>query len=318
VTIGWHSPVRKPPQGNRRFDVAWLLETVSRFLLPAWFATLSADAFLGIMAHQGFDPIDARLYVDATRAWLSGADPWAVAYRGIYFAAPPPTLLAMVPFAVLPPPFGWLLLSVACATAAVATLVMLRLPWWWFLFPPLVNGVFSGNPQMLLVPLMLRGGVWLAAFLKVYAVVPALVLGQFRQLALFVGLLVVTAPFLPWETYLQNQVSIGGHLLGQSRYGFPVLVSVALFLPALIAFRIVGRPRAAWLAVPALWPMQQWYYGTLALPARSNIVGAVIALPVPGSGALALFALAVVEVSRHRSHRMPNDMHLVGVEGTSQ
>ena len=56
---------------------------------------------------------------------------------------------------------------------------------------------------------------------------------------------------------------------------------------------MVGRERAAWLVVPAIWPSQQFYYGTIALPATSKIALALIALPVPGNGLLALGALAL-------------------------
>ena len=52
-----------------------------------------------------------------------------------------------------------------------------------------------------------------------------------------------------------------------------------------------------WLVVPAIWPSQQFYYGTIAMPAKSKIAAALIALPVPGNGLLALGALALVTLS---------------------
>ena len=60
----------------------------------------------------------------------------------------------------------------------------------------------------------------------------------------------------------------------------------------LIALWVVGRERAAWLAVPAIWPAQQFYYGTLVMPTRSKIAAAIVAFPVAGAGAVALFVLA--------------------------
>ena len=58
----------------------------------------------------------------------------------------------------------------------------------------------------------------------------------------------------------------------------------------LLALWVVGRERAAWLAVPAIWPAQQFYYGTLVMPTRSKVAAAIVAFPVAGSGAAALFA----------------------------
>ena len=51
--------------------------------------------------------------------------------------APPPTLLVLAPFAILP--FGLPLLILTCFVGAAATIRVLRLPWWWVLFPPLVE-----------------------------------------------------------------------------------------------------------------------------------------------------------------------------------
>ena len=53
--------------------------------------------------------------------------------------------------------------------------------------------------------------------------------------------------------------------------------------------------RAAWLAPLALWPSQQYYYGTLVMPTRSQVAAAIVALPVTGSGLLAVAALSVLE-----------------------
>jgi uncharacterized membrane protein YfbV (UPF0208 family) len=65
-----------------------------------------------------------------------------------------------------------------------------------------------------------------------------------------------------------------------------------------LALIVVGRERAAWLVVPAIWPSQQFYYGTIAMPSRSKIATALIAMPVPGNGLLALGALALVTWSQ--------------------
>jgi hypothetical protein len=292
---------RPPTRG--RLDLLGLRRAAGRLLLPAWFAIISFQAAVATVGNQGFDPLDARLYVAATRAWLAGQDPWSVAYHGIYFAAPPPTLLAMLPFAVLPDPAGWIALALLSVIAGVATIRMLGLPWWWLLFPPLVLGAISGNPQLLLVPLLLGGGGWLAGLAKVYAIVPAVVLGRRRQVGAFAVVVLATAPFLPWAQYLGELGAINARLAEQSRYGFSTTVAVALAVPALVGFWLVGRERTAWLAVPALWPMQQWYYGTLALPARSALACAIIAAPIPASGTLAVLVVGAVEAVRRITAR---------------
>jgi hypothetical protein len=62
---------------------------------------------------------------------------------------------------------------------------------------------------------------------------------------------------------------------------------------AIVALLFAGRERAAWLAVPALWPTTQWYYSTLAIPALTPIAAAVIAMPVPGAAVVAAVIVAI-------------------------
>ncbi len=276
---------------------------VARLALPAWFALISVPLILGLLRKPDTLFLDARLYIDATRLWLAGGDPWSASYLGIEYAAPPPSLLPLVPFALLPQPLDWVLLGLVCVAGTVLTIRMLSLPWWWILFPPVVQGVTSGNVQMLLIPLILGGAGWLASLLKAYALVPVVILGQWRQVIVVVVLLVLTYPLLPWASYVENYSVLAERLAAQTGYGLPLAASVLLLPVVLPALVIIGRPRAAWLAVPALWPSQQWYYATLALPLRSALVGAVIATPVSGSGALATILLAVAELYRARQAR---------------
>ena len=50
----------------------------ARYWLAVWFAIISAMRLSAVAGGEwGFD---ARLYLDATRAWLAGADPW-ISYR---------------------------------------------------------------------------------------------------------------------------------------------------------------------------------------------------------------------------------------------
>ena len=243
---------------------------------------------------------DARLYLEATRMWLDGGDPWQVQLAGNFYAAPPPSLLAMLPFVWLPPGLDVAIVALAVALAAVATVRLLHLPGWWLLFPPLVQCVLSANIHGLLIPLVLVGGGAFAATAKIYAVIPLVILRRWRSLAGLMLLLVATAIILPWADYIREFGVISQRLNAQTKLMVPLIVLAALSPAVGIALVVVGRERAAWLAVCALWPSQQFYYGTLAMPVKSNIVGALMALPVPGNGLLALFTLAIVTLRRKR------------------
>jgi hypothetical protein len=291
------------------FNSPWVRGLIGRYWLQAWFAI---ETFLGLI-QAAMDTrylfFDARLYVAATQAWLEGRDPWQVQLAGNYFAAPPPTLLPLVPFAVLPGDTGYLALAVVVAAGAVASVRMLRLPWWWLLFPPLVQSVISGNVQSLLVPLILVGAGSIAALLKVYAVVPLVILGRWRSLLVLAALLVLTIPILPWQPFLADIGTIAGRLSSQNENGLPNLVLVVIAPFVALALWIVGRERAAWMAVPAIWPAQQFYYGTLVMPTRSKIAAAIVAFPVAGSGAAALFAVAFLTWLEQRRSRLTDASH---------
>jgi hypothetical protein len=267
---------------------------VHRWWLAVWFALVTVP-FLVVPVIRGASlPIDALLYERAARLWLAGGDPWSAQVTGLYFAAPPPTLLALLPFALLPEVAGTLLLSLVTLGGGLATIRMLRLPWWWLLFPPLAQGILSGNIQTLLVPLLLAPrAAFLAPLGKVYGALPMAILGRWRGLLLAAAIVVITAPLLPWALYASRFAEINGVLAGQSRDG-PSFVGAVVLVPiALPCLWLVGRANAAWLVVPALWPSQQWYYGTLAMPTRSRLVGAILAAPFPLAGAVALVAMAV-------------------------
>jgi hypothetical protein len=190
---------------------------------------------------------------------------------------------------------GVAIVALACFAAAVATVRMLRLPWWWLLFPPLVQCLLSGNVHAVLIPLILIGAGWLAGALKIYALVPVVILGYWRSVAIALVLLIITAPLLPWGTYLDQFGPISSRLAEQTKHHIPELLLVGLSPFVLFGLTLIGRERAAWLAPLALWPSQQYYYGTLVMPTRSAVAAALIALPVTGSGILAVAALAALE-----------------------
>ena len=120
--------------------------------------------------------IDARHYQRAASAWLAGGDPWKVTEGGIPFAAGPHTLLFYAPTSVLPLSVSvavWMVLGVA---AAVWMVRRLDIPIWWIAFPPLAHALWNGNPQSIVLALLVAGGTIAAIAavgLKLYAAVPA-------------------------------------------------------------------------------------------------------------------------------------------------
>ena len=284
------------------FNSPWVARVVSRYWLQAWFTIESVGALIQAAMDTRHIFFDARLYLAATRAWLDGGDPWQVHIAGNYFAAPPPSLLPLVPLAWLPADFGYLIVAVAVLVAAVATVRMLDLPWWWILFPPLVQCVLSANVQGLLIPLILVRAGPIAALLKIYAAVPLLILGRWRSLLVLGVALVASLAVLPWALFMSNFELIGSRLSEQNEHGLPNIVLIVLAPAILAALYVVGREKAAWLAVPAFWPTQQFYYGTLVMPARSKVAAAIVALPVAGSGTVALFVVALLAWRRRGPH----------------
>ena len=69
-------------------------------------------------------------------------------------------------------------------------------------------------------------------------------------------------------------------------------------LPTVVAgLVLLGRERAAWLVVPALWPDSQPTYAVIALPVlvRLPIVALSLAIPIPGLVAFGLLGEALLE-----------------------
>jgi hypothetical protein len=276
------------------FNSPWVVSVVSRYALPFWFAT---ESILGIAADAKDTTylfFDARLYLEAARVWLAGGNPWDVQLAGNYFAAPPPTLLIFAPFTLLPAGLAVGIIALLVVSGAVATVRLLHLPWWWLFFPPLVQACLSANVQTLIVPLILLPGGALAIIIKIYAGLPLLILGRWRSLLIAVVAMLATVPLLPWGTYISEFALISQRLADQSKLTLPIWFLLLLSPLIVLALIVVGRERAAWLVVPAIWPSQQFYYGTIAMPSRSKIATALIALPVPGNGLLALGVLAFV------------------------
>lgn len=230
------------------------------------------------------DGFDARLYIEASQTWLSGGDPWGFQLEGYGYAAPPPSLIVTAPLTLLPPDIAPHLMVAGAGAAAILTIRRLGLPWWWLLFPPLLEAVWNGTLDAYLVLLIISGHGWLAGVAKIYAAVPIILLGRWRQLAALTVGLAVTAPVLPWAAYFQKLPEISDRLAVQSIGGMSATATPILIPIAVATLLLLGRRRAAWLAVPALWPSTQWYYGVIALPAlaAAPLAAAALAVPIPG------------------------------------
>ena len=139
--------------------------------LPVWFLLIDTQ-LIGQRVEPGGDAV---LYARGARAFLDGGDPWSAVLRGRAArstsrpAAYRPRLCPVRRASESVTAWGWVGLSVA---AAVLIVRRLKLPWWYLAFPPLVLGVYAGNPQIALLALLLVGAGPLGAVLKVYAMVP--------------------------------------------------------------------------------------------------------------------------------------------------
>lgn len=276
----------------------WLNRIAGRYLLPVWFAIFSAWYLYAI---RGLLGLDARIYHRAASLWLAGGDPWSSGVmtpdeRIYHFAGLPPTVLLYAPFAWIPEPLFAFLFVVASFAAGVWIVWRLRLAWWWILFPPLVLGNLSGNPGTILLALLLVRRPWaeaIAAGLKVYAVMPMLLLGRWRGLATFAGLcgLTVIAWSELWMTWASQFGAISARLVTEAYGGtggtaHPALLVMAI--AAIGALLIVDRRAAAWLAVPALWPAAQFHYAVMAMPVATVLLGFLLAPPIYGLPAIAI------------------------------
>jgi hypothetical protein len=275
-----------------RSTIRW--RVVGSVALASWFVTLSAMRLAHLATADPFS--DSTLYLRGTAAWLRGDDPWSVHMTTLYYAAAPPSLLPMVPFAILPEGLGLAALFVLSLAASFWTLRRLGLPWWWITWPPLVDNLWNGNPQLFLVPLLLGPVAWFAPVVKAYAIVPLLIQFRFRAIVLTAIFGLVTLPLLPWGLFLSRLSETSTLLSEQSQGGmsawfFPILVPFAV-----IALIVMGRDRASWWAIPALWPSTQWYYSLMALPALTPLTAAILAAPVQGGPAVAA-VVAALEIS---------------------
>ena len=295
------SPIRAARSGLFTGEIgpAW----ARRWYLPAWFAANAALLALRLIGTKASFGFDARLYRLAAEAWVAGGDPWAPTLYwddlnpAIAYAGPPPTLIPFIALSWIPTDVFVLLFVLASASVAMWTLRRLGLPIWWMLFPPLIEGIWVGNLNVFVIALLVAGGSvagGIATVLKVYAAIPLVLLGQWRPLAVAGALVLASAPFLPWPQFVLHYPRISASLAEQAWAGQEtVFMSPLVTAGAAMALALLGRQRAAWLAVPVLWPATQFHYAVIALPALAPPLAFFAAMNQPGYLAFGVIVYAV-------------------------
>ena len=288
------------PQGWSLFVNRW-----GAVLLTVWFASHTFNRISSFVA-QGFPVgIDAMIYYRGAVAWLHGGNPWDAAVAGadwsFHYVGTPATTVMMAPAAILSEGAFTAAWIVFTWLAAIWTLRRLGLPLWWLAFPPIAEALYSANPQLVILALLVANRSLASAIaigLKVFAVIPLAGGLRWRQIALGVGLTAATILIAPnlWLDYLRSFWSISSRLAFETQQDGSVFhASILLGLTALALLLLAARDRqtAGWLTVPALWPSSQFHYSTLALPVMSPLLAVLLAIP-----GLSAQVVIILEVGR--------------------
>ena len=261
------------------------------FVLCAWFAWQTWQRISFFFIRNFPVGIDARIYYRGVVAWLNGANPWdagvSVGGATYHYAGSPVTTVILAPAGLLSEDVFTALWLVLTWVAAIWVLRRVHLPLWWLLFPPISEALFSANPQLIVLGLILADRSWLAAIgtaLKVYAFIP--LAGEGRWRAIGVAILVNAATILIapglWGRYISEFGTISNRLEFESIKGFSAFYYPGLLAVTAIAIGVLvlrDRRAAGWLAVPALWPASQLHYSTMALPVMSPFMAFFLAIP---------------------------------------
>jgi hypothetical protein len=291
---------------ERHRGLAPVVRRMGTVLLAVWFAWHTYERISFFLRLRFPVGIDAMIYYRGVVAWLHGANPWdaAVVIGGstFHYAGTPATTVLMAPAGLMSEEAFtavWVVLSWAAATW---TLHRLGFPLWWLLFPPIAEALFSANPQLVVLALLVANRPWASAVatgLKVYAFIPLVGELRWRQIALAVSLYAATFVIAPalWLDYLRLFGSISSRLESETQRGgsafyFPVLLGVTVVALLILALR--DRRAAGWLAVPAVWPSSQFHYSTMALPVMSPLMAVLLSLPMARFAPVAI----IVEVVR--------------------
>ncbi len=285
----------------------------TRAFLPVVFSIIAFAQLIGGLT-SGWLGLDAEIYYRGSAAWLAGLNPWDTfsiiedSGKRFHYSALPPMTIIGAPFTVLPEPVFVMLVTALSGLAAVYIVRRLKMPLYWLLFPPMVEGVLSGNPSIILLALLLSANPLaeaLAPLLKVYAFIPLFSEQRWRGCWLAVagfGLTFLLAWPL-WMAYLSDLASRSGRLMNEADGGFSTGGNIALFLMAAVSIVwliLIDRKAAGWLIVPALWPASQFHYSTLAMPVMHPILALGLALPHIGVPSLVITAYVLWRVLERR------------------
>ena len=271
------------------------LRLLGQIALAAWFILQSYQRIARLLRDEVPLGQDIQIYYRAVQEWLAGGDPWSASvavnpHAIFHYAGSPATTVLLAPSALFSEGQFTALWLVLSALSAVAIVRWLKLPIWWLLFPPTVEALYSGNPQLVVLMLLLAGagrsGVaadTIAVTLKVYAIVPLLAERPPRRIVYALGLTlatVVVAPWL-WTEYLTQFGAISARLERESAGGFSAFYHPVLLVPTAIAIILLwrrDRKAAGWLAVPALWPSSEFHYSTFAQPVMTPILAVLLSV----------------------------------------
>jgi hypothetical protein len=242
---------------------------------------------------------DATLYYRATDAWVHGGNPWlAHSNVGTLYAAPPPALLLNLPLLPFGENVAFYFWPIAGLIGMALAIRHYHLPWWWLAFPPFIEGLLPGSPDLALVGLMVVGAGAVTAFVKPYAIPAMLAESRWRAILAAIAIGLATLLLLPWGQFLAEWPSITRSLAAQSMYPPLPLPIQFVVLVALLSLGRLGLD----VATPALWPNAQPHYAVFSLRAAgsSRVIALAFALPGPVPISIAVIALAVVALVRGR------------------
>jgi hypothetical protein len=285
--------------GNaRRVNWPFVRSTIVPLLLPIWFVIYAIQTFVHFSAHDAIG-VDLAIYRHAAEVALGGGNPWIPDPGWVSFAAPPPTLLLYVPVTLMPLPLATVVMMSAGVLGAAWAIRRLHLPLWWLLFPPLFDALIVGNPDALVLALLLVRGplAGLAAVLKVYALLPLLLQRRWVALVLAAAVGAFSLPQLPnFLAAIDIVRSTLDTTAKLSAWG------TVFIIPVIVALWFLRRRGAEYLVVPTLWPNTQSHYGTMALPAIHPypVAAALIGLNTPLVPPLAVIVMAVEDWFRNR------------------
>jgi hypothetical protein len=226
----------------------------------------------------------ALIYTGAAKAWLAGGDPWSVGPPSAVFAGPPTMLAPFVPFVGADQMLTRVVWVLGAGILAVWILRQLRMPAYWIAFPPLLEGVVLGHPEILVLTALVVGGAiaGIGALIKPYASVALIAERNLRGFLAAAVLTLTSFLLFPWQPFISELPIINANLARQARgdsvFGEPLLMVVAV-----LALAALGWRRGLWLSVPVLWPYAQPIYKTMSVPALSPLVAIFWSIPIPGA-----------------------------------